>query len=99
MTEMWGTCGFSPVNTSVFNLKIENFQRLMKILGETGFYSPSFDVADLDGKLHPSKLRVKHLSMSRYKGYPVSEISESGISRPKGEFVLFQVDVANLPDD
>jgi len=87
----------SHANKSVFNFKIENFQRLLKIYGETGFFSPCFDVVGSDGGLHPVKLKITQFS--KYGSYGVSSFSEGGISRSVAEYVLIQVDVVDLPAD
>lgn len=97
MAEIWGTRGLSPANKSVFNYKVENFQRLLKICGKGGFDSPSFDVVGLDGKMHPLKLKIKHYSCYNCnEGYPVSGFYEGG-ERSMDEFVLFQVDITDIP--
>jgi len=96
MSEVWGTSGLSPVNNNVFNWKIDNFDRLLKIFGKDGFDSPSFFVS-CDGRKH--SLKFKLIQQSQNKGYDITAIKENGYVRSLDNFVLVELRVVGAISD
>jgi len=99
MAEIWGTRELSSANKSVFNFKFENFQRMVKIFGQTGVYSPSFDLIGSDGRVHTAQLKITQFSHHGFPRVVISQIHEANISKPVDKFMVIQVDVVNVPDD
>jgi len=62
-SEVWGTSTLDPVDKVIFNWKIENFPRVLRSFGQTGFDSPEFKVTSSDGQVHSLKLRFQQMKV------------------------------------
>jgi len=62
-SEVWGTSTLDPVDKVIFNWKIENFPRVLRSFGKTGFDSPEFKVTSSDGQVHSLKLRFQQMKV------------------------------------
>lgn len=92
-SEVWGTSTLDPVDKVIFNWKIENFPRILRSFGQTGFDSPEFKVTSSDGRAYSLKLRFQQMKVP--DGGILDRIDEEGDCRNVGDYTLIDVSVVN----
>ena len=93
-SEVWGTSTLDPVHKVIFDWKIENFPRVLRSFGQTGFDSPKFKVTSSDGRVHSLTLRFQQMEVPG--GGILDRIDVNCDFRVVDDFNLLNVSVVNI---